>query len=54
MLFNPLLILFFRHDIDYNVENKFNIIPDFAAWVINRSELPDWIDYWWEKETNNE
>ena len=38
----------------HNVENKFNITPDFAAWVINRSELPDWIDYWWEKETNNE
>ena len=37
----------------HNVENKFNITPDFAAWVINRSELPDWIDYWWEKETNN-
>ena len=38
----------------YNVENSFNLVPDFAAWVINRSELPDWIDYWWEKETNNE
>lgn len=38
----------------YNCENKFNIVPDYAAWVINRSELPDWIDYWWEKEINDE
>lgn len=37
----------------YNRENKFNIVPDYAAWVIVRSELPEWIDYWWEKETNN-
>lgn len=38
----------------HNAENKFNIVPDYAAWVINRSELPEWIDYWWEKEVDVE
>jgi len=35
----------------YNCINRFNLVPTYAAWTINREELPQWIDYWWEKLT---
>lgn len=34
----------------YNRENKFGIVPKYSGWIINRSEYPEWINYWWEQE----
>jgi hypoxanthine-guanine phosphoribosyltransferase len=33
----------------YNCVNRYSLVPTYAAWTINRQELPQWIDYWWEK-----
>lgn len=33
----------------YNCINQYSIVPDYAAWVINREEMPQWINYWWER-----
>lgn len=33
----------------YNCINQYSIVPDYAAWVINREETPQWINYWWER-----
>lgn len=35
----------------YNCINRYSLVPTYAAWTINREELPQWIDYWWEKLT---
>jgi len=33
----------------YNCINRFNLVPTFSAWTINRETLPNWFDFWWEK-----
>jgi len=35
----------------YNCINRYSLVPTYTAWTINREELPQWIDYWWEKLT---
>lgn len=34
----------------YNTKNSFGIVPDYAGWVIDREEIPQWFDYWWETQ----
>lgn len=34
----------------YNVENKKQFKPTYFGNEIKRSELPNWIDFWWEKK----
>ena len=36
----------------YNNINKYNITPTYYGWEINRNEVPQWFDFWWEKEIN--
>jgi hypoxanthine phosphoribosyltransferase len=36
----------------YNNINKYGIIPTYYGWEINRNEVPQWFDFWWEKEIN--
>lgn len=33
----------------YNSVNRYNIVPEYYSWNINRKETPDWINYWWER-----
>ena len=33
----------------YNSINRFNIVPTYMAWTINREQMPNWFDFWWEK-----
>lgn len=33
----------------YNSVNKHNLEPTYTGWIINRNEIPEWFDFWWEK-----
>lgn len=33
----------------YNNINKYNFTPTYYGWEINRNDVPDWFDFWWEK-----
>lgn len=33
----------------YNSINRWNIVPHYTSWTINREETPNWFDFWWEK-----
>jgi hypoxanthine phosphoribosyltransferase len=33
----------------YNEINKCNIEPTYHGWKINRNEMPEWFDFWWER-----
>ena len=33
----------------YNNINKHNITPTYFGWEINRNDVPEWFDFWWEK-----
>lgn len=33
----------------YNEINKCNITPTYHGWKINRNEIPEWFDFWWER-----
>lgn len=32
----------------YNNINKANFTPNYYGWEINRNEVPQWFDFWWE------
>lgn len=32
----------------YNEENEKQFVPTYYGWKIKRSELPEWLDFWWE------
>jgi hypoxanthine phosphoribosyltransferase len=34
----------------YNNVNKRNFTPTYYGWEINRNEIPEWFDFWWEKK----
>jgi hypoxanthine phosphoribosyltransferase len=34
----------------YNNINKCNFTPTYFGWEINRNDIPEWIDFWWEKK----
>ena len=33
----------------YNCTNRWNLVPTYTSWTINRNETTQWIDFWWEK-----
>jgi len=34
----------------YNCTNRWNLVPTYTGWTINRNDTPQWIDFWWEKQ----
>jgi hypoxanthine phosphoribosyltransferase len=34
----------------YNEENKKGFVPTYYGWKIKRTEMPEWLDFWWEKK----
>lgn len=34
----------------YNEENEKQFIPTYYGWKMKRSEVPEWLDFWWEKK----
>lgn len=33
----------------YNNINRYNFVPTFTSWTINREETPHWFKFWWEE-----
>lgn len=33
----------------YNNINQSNFTPTYYGWEINRNEIPQWINFWWER-----
>jgi hypoxanthine phosphoribosyltransferase len=49
---NEVLTVYYPMDtatLIYNSINKHNLEPTYTGWIINRNELPNWFDFWWEK-----
>lgn len=34
----------------HNEINERNFRPTYHGWEINRKEMPEWVDFWWEKK----
>lgn len=32
----------------HNTENKRNFVPTYYGWELKRSEVPEWLEFWWE------
>lgn len=32
----------------YNTVNRWNLVPTYYGWNINRDNMLDWVDFWWE------
>lgn len=37
----------------YNNINKYNITPTYHGWEMNRNDVPQWFDFWWEQASFN-
>lgn len=37
----------------YNNINTHHIIPTYYGWEMNRNDVPQWFDFWWEQENFN-
>ena len=34
----------------HNEENEKGFVPTYFGWKIKRTEMPEWLDFWWEKK----
>ena len=37
----------------YNNINPHGVVPTYYGWEMNRNDVPQWFDFWWEQENFN-
>lgn len=37
----------------YNNINPHGVVPTYYGWEMNRNDVPQWFDFWWEQESFN-